>query len=138
MQNRRRHQASRLSTESTRGAADVFRFRAGAWVFRATQVRMRSSFWAPFNCTWPRDSSYLLLDERSSQIFGDPIAERVGKLGGTTLRSIGHIARTQEIADNDADFVEPSDMIAELRYNFRPISTMRSAATAQRGWPQRS
>jgi starvation-inducible DNA-binding protein len=45
----------------------------------------------------------------------DPIAERIRKLGGSTLRSIGHIARTQRILDNDADYVEPSDMLAELR-----------------------
>ena len=45
----------------------------------------------------------------------DPIAERVRKVGGSTLHSIGHIARTQRILDNDAAFVEPSDMLAELR-----------------------
>jgi starvation-inducible DNA-binding protein len=44
----------------------------------------------------------------------DPIAERIRKVGGTTLRSIGHIARTQRIRDNDAEFVEPSDMLGEL------------------------
>jgi starvation-inducible DNA-binding protein len=44
----------------------------------------------------------------------DPIAERIRKLGGTTLRSIGHIARTQRVLDNDAEYVEPSDMLAEL------------------------
>src|SRR5271166_1288471 len=60
---------------------------------------------------------HLLMDEQASQIFAitDPIAERVRKLGGTTLRSIGHIARLQRLADNDADFVTPMDMLAELR-----------------------
>ena len=60
---------------------------------------------------------HVMLDEQSDQIFAmsDPIAERVRKLGGTTLRSIGQIARMQRISDNDADFVEPSDMLAELR-----------------------
>jgi starvation-inducible DNA-binding protein len=60
---------------------------------------------------------HLLLDEHGEQIFGttDDIAERVRKIGGTTLRSIGHIARLQRIADNDADFVSPQDMLAELR-----------------------
>ena len=60
---------------------------------------------------------HLLLDEQADQIFAmtDPIAERVRKLGGLTIRSIGHIARTQRIPDNDADYVEPSDMLAELR-----------------------
>jgi starvation-inducible DNA-binding protein len=60
---------------------------------------------------------HLLLDEQSDQIFAatDNIAERVRKIGGTTLRSIGHIARLQRILDNDADFVTPMDMLAELR-----------------------
>lgn len=60
---------------------------------------------------------HLLLDEQAGQIFAatDPIAERVRKLGGTTLRSVGHIARVQRISDNDADFVAPLDMLAELR-----------------------
>jgi starvation-inducible DNA-binding protein len=60
---------------------------------------------------------HLLLDEQADQIFAmtDPIAERVRKLGRLTIRSIGEIARLQRIADNDADYVEPSDMLAELR-----------------------
>ncbi|MFC5742036.1 Dps family protein [Dyella tabacisoli] len=60
---------------------------------------------------------HLLLDEQSDQIYAtfDPIAERVRKLGGTTLRSTGHLARLQRLSDNDADFVTPSDMLAELR-----------------------
>jgi starvation-inducible DNA-binding protein len=60
---------------------------------------------------------HLLLDEHGDQIFAttDAIAERVRKIGGTTLRSIGHIVRLQRIEDNDADFVTPMDMLAELR-----------------------
>ena len=60
---------------------------------------------------------HLLLDEQGDQIFAmtDPLAERVRKIGGTTLRSIGHIARLQRLADNDADFVTAPDMLAELR-----------------------
>ena len=60
---------------------------------------------------------HLLLDEQGDQLFAmaDPIAERIRKVGGTTLRSIGHIARTQRILDNDAEYVEPGDMLAELR-----------------------
>lgn len=59
---------------------------------------------------------HMLLDEQGDQLYAmtDPIAERIRKLGGTTLRSIGHIARTQRVSDNDADYVEPSDMLAEL------------------------
>src|SRR6202047_2355354 len=60
---------------------------------------------------------HLLLDEQGDQIFAmtDPIAERARKIGGTTLRSIRQIARQQRILDNDADYVEPQDMLAELR-----------------------
>jgi len=60
---------------------------------------------------------HLLLDEHADQIYAmtDPIAERIRKLGGSTLRSIGHIARTQRLSDNDAEYVEPLDMLAELR-----------------------
>jgi starvation-inducible DNA-binding protein len=60
---------------------------------------------------------HLLLDEQADQLFAmtDPIAERVRKLGALTIRSIGQIARMQRISDNDADYVEPSDMLAELR-----------------------
>src|SRR5712692_9371224 len=60
---------------------------------------------------------HLLLDEQADQLFAmtDPIAERVRKLGGITLSSVGHIARTQRVLDNDAEYVEPLDMLAELR-----------------------
>jgi starvation-inducible DNA-binding protein len=60
---------------------------------------------------------HLLLDEQGEQIFAttDAIAERVRKIGGTTLRSIGHINRLKRVLDNDADYVTPKDMLAELR-----------------------
>ena len=60
---------------------------------------------------------HLLLDEQGDQLFAttDVIAERVRKIGGATLRSIGHIARLQRVSDNDADYVTPLDMLAELR-----------------------
>jgi starvation-inducible DNA-binding protein len=59
---------------------------------------------------------HLLLDEHGDQLFAmtDPIAERIRKIGGLTIRSIGHIARLQRVLDNDAEYVDPSDMIAEL------------------------
>ena len=59
---------------------------------------------------------HLLLDEHGDQFFAmtDPIAERIRKVGGLTLKSIGHISRTQRVVDNDADYVEPLDMLAEL------------------------
>lgn len=60
---------------------------------------------------------HLMLDEQAAQLLAttDLIAERARKVGGTTLRSIGHIARLQRIPDNDADYVTPLDMLAELR-----------------------
>jgi starvation-inducible DNA-binding protein len=60
---------------------------------------------------------HLLLDEQADQLYAmtDPIAERIRKTGGSTLRSIRHIARIQRIIDNDADYVDPLDMLAELR-----------------------
>jgi len=60
---------------------------------------------------------HLLLDEQAEQIFAttDDMAERVRKIGGTTLRSIGHVSRLQRIKDNNADFVTPMNMLAELR-----------------------
>src|SRR5580693_3010034 len=60
---------------------------------------------------------HLLLDEQADQLYTmtDPIAERIRKTGGSTLRSIGHISRTQRIIDNDAEYVDPLDMLAELR-----------------------
>jgi starvation-inducible DNA-binding protein len=59
---------------------------------------------------------HLLLDEHADQLFAmtDPVAERVRKIGGLTLRSIGHISRTQRVVDNAAEYVEPLDMLAEL------------------------
>ena len=59
---------------------------------------------------------HLLLDDHGDQIFGitDELAERVRKLGGTTIRSIGHIARLQRVSDNEANYVTPTDMLSEL------------------------
>ena len=68
---------------------------------------------------------HLMLDEQADQIFAttDDIAERVRKIGGTTLRSIGHIGRLQRVLDNDADFVTPLDMLAELRDDNKQLTT---------------
>jgi starvation-inducible DNA-binding protein len=74
--------------------------------------------------------SHLLLDEQSDQIFAmtDAIAERVRKIGGTTLRSIGQVSRLQRVLDNDAEFVTPLDMLAELRDDNRQlVANMREA-----------
>ncbi len=75
---------------------------------------------------------HLLLDDHGDQLFAmtDDIAERVRKIGGTTIRSIGHIARLQRIADNDADFVTPEDMLAELHEDEKAlVLSMRAAHT---------
>jgi starvation-inducible DNA-binding protein len=72
---------------------------------------------------------HLMLDDHGDGLFAmtDVLAERVRKIGGTTIRSIGDIARQQRIADNDAVFVTPLDMLAELRDdNQRFIISMRS------------
>ena len=68
---------------------------------------------------------HLLLDEQSEQIFSltDALAERVRKIGGTTLRSIGQIGRLQRVLDNDADYVTPLDMLAELRDDNKQLAT---------------
>lgn len=79
-------------------------------------------YWKTKNFHWhvsgPHFRDYhLMLDEQATEIDAmvDTIAERVRKLGGTTIRSIGHIARLQRVLDNDADYVTPLDMLAELR-----------------------
>ncbi|MDQ1153569.1 Dps family protein [Brevundimonas sp. SORGH_AS_0993] len=71
---------------------------------------------------------HLMLDEQSAEILAmtDPMAERARKIGGTTLRSIGQIAKESRVADNDADFVDALDMLAELRDdNHELINRMR-------------
>ena len=78
---------------------------------------------------------HLLLDEHADQIYAmtDPIAERVRKLGGSTLRSIGHIARTQRLLDNDAEYVEPLDMLSELREDNKTlVAALREAHERER------
>lgn len=73
---------------------------------------------------------HLMLDEQAVEILGttDAIAERVRKIGGTTLRSIGHIARLQRIEDNDSQYVGAKDMLAELhRDNMKLIDVLREA-----------
>lgn len=73
---------------------------------------------------------HLLLDEQAAEILAatDDMAERVRKVGGTTLRSIGHIGRLQRLLDNDADFVAPEDMLAELREDNRQmVASLREA-----------
>src|SRR5262249_17319487 len=72
----------------------------------------------------------LLFDEQADQLLAmtDALAERVRKLGGTTVTSIGHIARLQRIRDNDAHYVEPSDMLAELCEDNRTLASRLTEA----------
>jgi starvation-inducible DNA-binding protein len=88
----------------------------------ALYVKTKSFHW---HMSGPHFRDYhLLFDEQAMQIFAmtDPIAERVRKIGGTTLRSIGHIGRVQRIRDNDAERVDPSDMLAELWEDNRALA----------------
>jgi len=73
---------------------------------------------------------HLMLDEQAADIFAatDDMAERVRKIGGTTLRSIGHIAKLQTIEDNDAEFVPPGVMLRELMNDNKKVAeNMRKA-----------
>ena len=81
----------------------------------ALYVKTKNFHW---HASGPHFRDYhLLLDEQADQIFSttDAIAERVRKIGAMTLRSVGHIARLQRVLDNDAEYVAPDDMLAELR-----------------------
>jgi starvation-inducible DNA-binding protein len=68
---------------------------------------------------------HLMFDEQGEALFAmtDPIAERVRKIGGTTITSIGHIKRIQRVSDNDAAYVEPEDMLAELCEDNKMLAT---------------
>ena len=65
-----------------------------------------------------------MFDAQAAQLFAmsDPLAERSRKIGGMTLRSIGHVARLQRVLDNDADYVTPGDMLAELREDNKDLA----------------
>jgi starvation-inducible DNA-binding protein len=75
---------------------------------------------------------HLLLDEQGDQLFSmtDEVAERVRKIGGTTIRSIGQISRLQRIPDNDADFVTPEDMLSELHEDNKALTLSMRAVHA--------
>jgi starvation-inducible DNA-binding protein len=96
--------------------------------FFALYMKTKNFHW---HASGPHFRDYhLLLDEHADQLYAttDPIAERVRKIGGITLHSIGHIARLQRVLDNDADYVTPLDMLAELREdNQRLAQRMREA-----------
>src|SRR5438067_6390636 len=109
---------ARSATEDIAGAmnailADVF----------ALYLKTKNLHW---HMSGPHFRDYhLLLDEHADQLFAmiDPIAERIRKIGGPTLKSIGHISRLQRILDNDAEYVEPSDMLAELAEDNKTLAS---------------
>src|ERR1035441_3120326 len=107
---------ARISAALTATLADLF----------ALYIKTKNFHW---HVSGPHFRDYhLLLDEHAGQIFAmtDAIAERARKIGGATIRSIGHVARLQRLSDNDADYVDPLDMLAELREDNRALlSSMR-------------
>ena len=115
----KRRQAAPLGTRTDLATSATRDIAAGmnallADVF-AIHMKTKSFQW---HMSGPHFRDYrLLLAEQADQLYAmtDPIAERIRKLGVATLRSIRHIARTQRVSDNDAEFVEPLDMLAELR-----------------------
>jgi starvation-inducible DNA-binding protein len=108
---------SDISPALTALLADVF----------ALYIKTKNFHW---HMSGPHFRDYhLLLDEQGAEVFAmtDDIAERVRKIGGLTLHSIGEIHRLQRLADNDAEYVAPSDMLAELREdNQRLTASMRA------------
>lgn len=94
----------------------------------ALYLKAKSFHW---HVTGPHFRDYhLMLDEQAAQILAttDDIAERVRKIGGATIKSIGHVARLQRIEDNNADFVSARDMLAELHHdNLKLVEYLREA-----------
>jgi starvation-inducible DNA-binding protein len=123
-----------LATPSSFGSNEISDISGGlnallADVF-ALYVKTKNFHW---HVSGPHFRDYhLLLDEQGAEIYAmtDDIAERVRKVGGTTIRSIGHIARLQRLEDNNADYVEPLDMLAELREDNQALAGSMRAVHA--------
>jgi starvation-inducible DNA-binding protein len=114
----RQHRRAPLATPGTLGtdarhdlSAALNQLLADVW---ALYLKTKNFHWHMWGPSFP--SYHALLDDQATQLLAmtDLLAERVRKLGGSTLRSIGHIARLQRLADNDADLVQPGGMLAEL------------------------
>jgi starvation-inducible DNA-binding protein len=120
------HTPTDLGSNATRDVAAALNLLL-ADVF-ALYIKTKNFHW---HMSGPHFRDYhLLLDEQADQIFAmtDAIAERVRKIGGMTLRSIGQIARLKRVLDNDAEYVAPLDMLAELRDdNKQMVAAMREA-----------
>jgi starvation-inducible DNA-binding protein len=114
------HAVAAISSALTVILADMF----------ALYIKTKNFHW---HLSGPHFRDYhLLLDDQSEQIFSttDAIAERVRKIGGTTLHSIGHIARLQRVGDNDEEYVAAEDMLAELLEDNRQVAVnLRGAHT---------
>jgi len=130
--NNAKHTAPRLATPTDLGAnaaKDIAAALNGVLADTfAIYMKTKNFHW---HISGPHFRDYhLLLDEQGEQIFAmtDVLAERVRKIGQPTLRSIGDISRQQRLADNDAAYVDPDDMLAELREdNQRLVASMREA-----------
>jgi starvation-inducible DNA-binding protein len=118
--------SSALALPNTTTAAEALNVVAADLV--ALYFKTKNFHW---HMTGPHFRDYhLLLDEQATQLFSivDDVAERVRKTGNTTLRSVGDVARRQTIRDNNAEFVSPGDMLAELRDdNFALVRALRKA-----------
>ena len=109
-----------IATSLTGLLADVF----------ALYLKTKNFHW---HLSGPNFRDYhLMLDEQGDQLFAmtDVIAERARKVGGTTLRSVGHIQRIQRLLDNDAEYVTPQDMLAELADDNRRLTGFLRATHA--------
>ncbi|GAA3695972.1 DNA starvation/stationary phase protection protein [Sphingomonas cynarae] len=117
---------SDLNSNDTRTVADALNIALADCY--AIYLKTKNFHW---HVSGPHFRDYhLMLDDQATQVLGvtDAIAERVRKTGNTTLRSIGDIARRQQIADNDRDFVGPTEMLAELRDdNLKLVEALRDA-----------
>ena len=118
------HTPTSLGSDATRDISGALNTLAAD--FFALYLKTKNFHW---HVSGPHFRDYhLLLDEQADQIFAitDTVAERVRKLGGNTLRSVGQIGRLQRVSDNDADYVTPLDMLAELKEdNARLADRMR-------------
>lgn len=115
------HTPTDLRAEATRAISGAFNLLL-ADLF-ALYLKTKNFHW---HMSGPHFRDYhLLMDEQTDQIFAttDSIAERVRKIGGSTLRSVGHIGRLQRVLDNDAQYVSPLDMLAELLYDNKQLAT---------------
>ncbi|WP_426232392.1 Dps family protein [Pararhizobium sp. DWP3-4] len=125
-----KHRKSPLATPTTLGANATTEISGALTALLADvftlYLKTKNFHW---HMSGPHFRDYhLMLDEQGEQIFAmtDDVAERARKIGGTTIRSIGHISKVQRLLDNDADFVTPADMLAELREdNLTLVSLMK-------------